>query len=204
MNQENCTSNTHQKPSDTNVICQVCCKWTTFLKPRIQIWKAQVEMCGITDPFISRNAACSPTHSASGTYLLLPLRPAILSRWPRGAEFSASAAAQKGTSYVLPTVYTAFWALQDNNFYNFYHSWMYYLYLQVVKSIFTVNDKGISCFLQSLPCCKSTCEVAGKGRIRQVILEFSLWESSMCTHICLEWVGAHESLVIIYAYTCIL
>ena len=164
-----------------------------------------VEMWGITDPFISRGTACSPAHSASCTYLPLPLRPGRFVEVTMGSWVCSKCCREKvqeGTSFVLARVYAPFWALQGNNFYIFYHSWMYYLYLQVVKSIFTVNDKGMYCFIQFLPCCKSSCKVAGKGRIREIILEFSLLERNMCLYVYLEWVGAYESLSFIYVYRC--
>lgn len=138
-------------------------------------------MCGITDPFISRSTARSPTHSASGTYSPLPLRPGRFVEVTTGSWVCFKYCREKAHEGTLEFM-RLFGLFKKTAFTFFYHSWMYYLYLQVVKSIVTVNDKGIYCFIQFLPCCKSPCKVA-EGESERLFWS-SVYQKAVCVYTC--------------------
>lgn len=126
-----------------------------------------MEMWGITDPFLSRSPTCSPTHWMSSLHLPLPSSSGCRVEVTTGSWACSKCSrkkAQEGTSFVLPRAFTS---VHDNNFYIFHLSQMCCLHLQVMKSIFVWNDKGIHWFIPCLLCCKSLCKVAGKQNQRE-------------------------------------
>lgn len=131
---------------------------------------------------------CLFSYTFSEWHVLASSSQAWVFSWgdQRGGGFAVSVAEKKHKKGLLLYLlsYAPFWALQDNRFYIFYHSWMYYLYPQVMKSIFTVNDKETYCFMKSLTYCDSTCKVAGNGESDRLF-----------------WSSAHQKTVCVYLYT---
>lgn len=143
---------------------------------------ASVEMWGTADPFISRSAACSLTHSASGTYVPLPLRPGC---WGDHKELRMCCRekAQGVTSFVLVRAYVPFRALQGNNFYTFIiHECTICTFRWWKVSLLWMTKEYIALY-NFCPAEKALAKLQEKGE-SEILLRSSIYQKAVCICVC--------------------